>query len=216
MGYLRSRVFNFIDDRLQLFSLFGMVIFCTVSILNYFETPIFEWELRSAIYGAGIFLVFFLGHKGTWITWCIVAYVMFYFSTFRNISYFGIIVLLISFYPVLKIPMITVYGINVFVISHLHELELMKVVFHVSACLSVYLVFDETIKRVKNLTNKRLELLQDEIIILEYLSKGIKQNDIPDFCPETVSRKLRKAKIRNGISNTKLLVERFRKENDIK
>ena len=54
--------------------------------------------------------------------------------------------------------------------------------------------------------------MADEILILEYLSKGIKQNDIIEFSAETVSRKLRKAKIRNGISNTKLLVERFIKE----
>lgn len=216
MEYLRNRVYSFIDDRLQLLSLVGVFTFCIISILFCYYEPSLEWKIRVAIYGCGVLFIFFFGHRGTWITWCIVAYVMFYFSSFNNALYFVIITMLIAFYPMLKIPMIAGYCINVFIICHLHHLEIMKIVFHVDACVFAFLSFTEAVKRVRNLIGKKLELTADEKIILDYLSRDFKQNDIPDFSPVTVSRKLRKAKLRNGIEKTENLTKRYKQEKEAK
>ena len=141
---------------------------------------------------------------------------MFFFSSFDNALYFVIIIMLIEFYPMLKVLMIAGYCISVFIICHLHHLEIMKILFHVNACVFAFLSFNEITKRVRNLLGKKLKLTADEEIILDYLSRGFKQNDIPEFSPVTVSRKLRKAKLRNGIEKTEMLTRRYKQEKGIK
>lgn len=218
MNYLTDRVYSFIDDRLQLYSLLGFISLCVISIFNFAEYHTLEWELRVIIYGAGIFLVFFFGHKGTWLTWCIIAYVMFHFTQYKNISCFAIIAVLMTFYPKFRYPMISLYGVNAFIKCYFeldNHIDALHFCFHFVYCLLIYFMVNEVSKRISLLTTtKKLELTQDEIVILEYLSKGIKQNDIADFSAQTVSRKLRRAKIRNGISNTKKLVKAFVKQNE--
>lgn len=216
MKYLKNRIYSFIDDKLQLLSLVGVFTFCIISILFCYYEPCLEWKVRVAIYGCGVLFIFFFGHRGTWITWCIIAYVMFYFSSFNNALYFVIIIMLIEFYPMLKVLMISGYCINVFIICMLHHLEIIRIVFHVNACIFAFLSFNEITKRVKNLLGKKLELTADEDVILDYLSRGFRQNDIPDFSPVTVSRKLRKAKTRNGIEKTDALIKKYKQEKEAK
>ena len=68
MAYLTSRIYSFVDDRLQLLSLAGVFTFFVISILFCYYEQGLEWKLRVAIYGCGILFIFFLGHRGTWIT----------------------------------------------------------------------------------------------------------------------------------------------------
>lgn len=74
---------------------------------------------------------------------------------------------------------------------------------------------DIIFKRIKNLASPELDLTNDEIIILQNLANGVKQNDIIEWTPETVSRKLKKARTRNGIKDTETLLMRFKRLKDI-
>lgn len=210
MNFLKTRFYSFVDDKLQRFSLIFFILGFLLSIFNNHEFHSIEWKLRIVIYGAGIFLTFFWGNRGTWITFFLIAYIVFYFSTFKNVTYFTFVTILILFYPKFRYPMLILYLINIVIISHLHNLEIMKICYHLLICSFIYFSINEFSKRIKNVFSKELKLTEDEKIILNYLSKGIQQNDIPDFSSVTVSRKLRAAKIRNGIGSTKELIERFR------
>ena len=213
MAKIKTLSFNLVNDRILLFSFVGFVLQSFISFLNYFDTPAIEWNIRIAIYLMGLDLIFFLGRKGVWLAWCLTANIMFYFSTFKNVSYFAVIAFLIAIYPKSKIYLLAIYAINVFVICHLHNLEIMKIVFHLCSCAFIYLIMGEVVRKSKSCIVKKLNLTDDEKIILEYLKKGYKQNDIIEFSAETVSRKLKRAKVRNEIETTKELLEQFIKEN---
>lgn len=212
MNGIKRRFATLINDKMLLSNFVGFLVLFFISILNYLEEPVLEWILRSAIYLLGLDFAFFIGRKGVWLTWCLIAYVMFYFSAFRNVSYFSMIVFLAVLYPKYKIVMFVAYAVNVFILSYLHELEIMKIAFHVFSCIFVYFTMQEVIKRVRKEPPRKLSLTDDEKIILSYMQKGLKQNDIIEFAPETVSRKLKKAKIRNEIKTTKELLDRYIRE----
>lgn len=213
MAKIKTLSFNLVNDKILLFSFIGFILQTFISFLNYFDTPVIEWNVRIAIYLIGLDLIFFLGRKGVWLAWYLMANIMFYFSTFKNVSYFAVIVFLIAVYPKSKIFLLVTYVINVFIICHLHELEIMKIVYHLCSCAFIYLIMGEVIRKAKSCIVRKLNLTDDEKIILEYLKKGYKQNDIIEFSAETVSRKLKRAKVRNGIETTKELLEQFIKEN---
>ncbi len=212
MAKIKTLSFNLVKDKVLLFSFIGFILQTFISVLNYFDTPVIEWNIRMAIYILGLDFIFFFGRKGVWLAWCIMANVMFYFSSYKNVSYFAIIAFLIALYPKSKIYLLVTYVINVFVICHLHKLEIMKIVYHLCSCAFIYLVMGEIIKKAKSCIVRKLNLTDDEKIILEYLRKGYKQNDIIEFSAETVSRKLKRAKDRNEIKTTKELLEQFIKE----
>lgn len=215
MSFFKERVYSFVDDRLQRFSLFGFFAICVISVLNYIEQRNLEWELRIIIYGAGVFLVFFIGHRGTWLTWCIASYVMFNFTQYKNLTCFSILAVLMAFYPKLKYFMLILYGTDACVRYYIQSggFDILNLCFHFICCAFIYLSTNEFSKRVVKLTEKELDLTNDEKMILDCLSRGIKQNDIVDFSAQTVSRKLRNAKIRNGINNTRKLLEVYIKQN---
>lgn len=213
MAKIKTLSFNLVKDKVLLFSFIGFILQTFISVLNYFDTPVIEWNIRMAIYILGLDFIFFFGRKGVWLAWCIMANVMFYFSSYKNISYFAIIAFLIALHPKSKIYLLITYVINVFVICHLHKLEIMKIVYRLCSCAFIYLIMEEIIKKAKSCIVRKLNLTDDEKIILEYLRKGYKQNDIIEFSAETVSRKLKRAKDRNEIKTTKELLEQFIKEN---
>lgn len=215
MDFLRERVYSMFYDRIERLSLIGFFVLCLFSIFNFLEESSIEWTLRSCIYGAGIFLVFFLGHKGTWITWCVSAYVMFQFTQYKNLTCFSIISVLITFFPRFRYLMIGLYVIDVFILCHfrMSQAKILNLSFHFVCCAFIYFATNEVSRRIIN-TYKYLELKHDEMIILDYLSQGLKQNDIIEFSAQTVSRKMRDAKIRNNIKTTNELVKLYIKQKD--
>ena len=198
-------------DKIQRLSLLGFFALCLFSLFNFLEMPTFEWLLRTCLYGSGIFLVFFLGHKGTWITWCASAYLMLQFTQYKNLTCFSIISVLITFFPHYRYLMLGLYVLDVFFLCHfqMESVKMLNLGFHFVGCTFVYLATNEVSRRIINTSKKKLELKQDEIVILDYLAKGLKQNDIIEFSAQTVSRKLRKAKTRNGIKTTTKLLETY-------
>lgn len=215
MNFLRERVYSMIYDRIERLSLFGFFVLCLFSVFNFLEVSSIEWTLRICIYGAGIFLVFLFGHKGTWITWCVSAYVMFQFTQYKNLTCFSIISVLITFFPRFRYLMIGLYVIDVFILCHfrMDQAKILNLSFHFVCCAFVYFATNEVSRRVIN-THKHLELKHDEMIILDYLSQGLKQNDIIEFSAQTVSRKMRDAKSRNNIKTTNELVRLYTKQKD--
>lgn len=216
MNFLRERVYSMLYDRIQRLSLIGFFVLCLFSVLNYLDDKSVECALRICIYGAGIFLVFFFGHKGTWITWCVSAYVMFQFTRYKNLSCFSIISVLITFFPKFRYLMIGLYIIDVFILCQfrIEQTEILNLSFHFVCCAFVYFATNEVSRRIIN-THRHLELKHDEIIILDYLSQGLKQNDIIEFSAQTVSRKMRQAKNRNNVKTTDELVKLYTKQKDV-
>ncbi len=63
-----------------------------------------------------------------------------------------------------------------------------------------------------SLLKRKLDLTVDETSILEELSNGKQQKEIEQFSQNTVSRKLKKARERNGVATTDELIKRFKED----
>lgn len=101
------------------------------------------------------------------------------------------------------------YCIDIFIVATLHDKDPIYVYIHFLVAAAFAFAF-----YVKNKSMRKLSLLPDEEKILDQLLEGKAQKNIDGFSENTVSKKLKNARLRNGIPDNKELLILYSKHKD--
>ena len=143
----------------------------------------------------------------------ILVFILAFDKTFlyNNYTALFVICIVIMIKPQLEIPALILYFAAVCIAFAINEEKLYHFFIHITRSLwfieSVMYVLNEKFKR------KKLVLFNDEKQILDQLCSGkIYQKEVTGFSENTVYRKLKAARERNGNITRDQLVEQYRKE----
>ncbi len=185
---------------------------CTVSfsisgwifiLLNLIYIPL------AFIFKKKLFSIFFLFYAA------VLVFALAFDKTYlyNNFSALFMVCIVFMLQPELKIISLAVYFVSVCIAFALNEEMLCHFFIHIVRGLwfveIVSYVLDEKFQR------KKLVLFDDERMILEQLCNGkVYQKEVEGFSENTVYRKLKAARERNGNLTRDQLVERYRNERD--
>lgn len=208
MSLLRRKLLEFKNDKLLQATVVLSFVFFALHVIGYFDSNgKFEVIVRAAAILSYPLFVFIAGRSGLRVWGILYAYILFWFTGTLNYTPFIVLALLCVKCPLYwTVAVFLVYAVIVSVRSTVNDIAPFRVIFHALKCC----VFYFGIKII--LENKEkphsLELLPDEILILEELAKGKNINEITIFSTNTVCKKLKAARERNGLtSNEELLLK---------
>lgn len=134
---------------------------------------------------------------------------------FNNFTALFIVCIVIMIQPKLKIPGILLYYTAVCVAFLFNSETILHFIIHILRSFWFILIVSYTLH--SKFERKKLILYEDEIKILEQLSSGkIYQKEVEGFSENTIYRKLKAARERNGNLTRDQLVELYIKEKDEK
>ena len=110
--------------------------------------------------------------------------------------------------PRTKVWKTIVYAFSVIPMMIIYNDKFTHVIIHVSICTFMYI--GEYIADKARRNKPKLDLTQDEIIIISQLCEGKEIKEISEFSQNTVYSKLKAARMRNGINANWELVARYK------
>lgn len=152
-----------------------------------------------------ILSVFIWGRKGSYFVLFLNANYLALTMDFQNYTAFIIIALLGMLIPKHKYHLFLVYLADVIVVATLHDKTPVHIAIHLLNCTVLYYVLYFLMKPTTQ--KKKLNLTLDETLILDELLQGKQQKEIERFSQNTVTNKLKQAKMRNGIPTTEELLK---------
>lgn len=148
--------------------------------------------------------IFFLSRDTIYLLFSALALALLYFNKYTNYTSCFIIVLTIQHKPRYKIPLLVLYGMDVLVCLFIGHRLAHQAFIHLLNCLFIYLVVNLDFNSQSGLT-----LTADERKILdEWLEVG-EMKAITCFAKNTVFRKMKEARDRNGLKDNEELLSRY-------
>ena len=170
----------------------------------------YYWYLRAGGCGLISLLIFLFGRKGLSYGLLLFSCTLIYVNNFYNYATIFFMLIAIGANPKLKKIAPWIYLLNVTVSFSLKKLDIIAFLIHI-----VYVfMFQIKINYVFAINKPdKLNLTDDEKLILAELSKGKLQKEIELFSEQTITHKLKNARERNMCNSTGELVEKFKQEN---
>lgn len=199
------------DKKLALILLLHLLLIALHVYENYVGDIEYYWYLRAGGCGLISFCIFFFGRKG--LAWALMIYacVLVYINNFYNYATIFFILVAIGADPKLKKVAPLVYLLNVFIAYTMKRLGIIPFSIHLVYCLMFYTKIGYVFAIHKP---ERLNLTNDEKLILDELAKGKMQKEIDLYSQQTISGKLKSARERNLIETTTDLVIKYKEEKD--
>ncbi len=172
----------------------------------------YYWYLRAGGCGVISLFIFLFGRKGLSYGLMLFSCTLVYVNNFYNYATIFFVLIAVGANPKLKKFAPWIYLINVVVSFSLKRLDIVAFLIHI-----VYVfMFQIKINYVFSVNKpEKLNLTEDEKLILAELAKGKLQKEIELFSEQTITHKLKNARERNMCSSTGELVEKFKKENSL-
>ena len=148
--------------------------------------------------------------KGFSISILIYAYVLLYFNNFYNYTSFLFVLFAIYCTPGISKYALIIYALNVFVALAVKGCEILTLGIHSLNCFLFYTCAKYLFAAIAPTT---LLLTDDERVVLTELARGKLQKQIEQFSPNTVTKLLRNAMVRNNCTTKNELQQKFIKEN---
>lgn len=199
-------------DQVVFISLIPAVLLFLFHLYQFYDSN-FYWESGIRVGAFGLYPIFALvgKRKGIWIWGFIFSNILCYTIKFNNYGVILIFLLLHLFNPKLKYLLAICYTFNIVVVCTFHSKSAIHLAIHLITAFTLYFA---TNIAIEHLHHTKLDLTPDEIFILNKLKDGYEQKEITEFSENTVSRKLKEARVRNGLTKHKdELLLKFIEEN---
>lgn len=195
-------------DKLLISTVILSYVFLALHIIGYFDSNgKFEVIVRACAVALYPLFVFIGGRKGLRFWGVIYAYILFWYSGTLFYTPFIMIALLSTKFSLFRtIIVFLLYAILVSVRSTINDIAPFRVIFHALKCCVFYFGIKFL---VENTEPQYLELSPDEILILDELAKGKNLNELTIFSSNTICKKLKNARERNGIKTNEELVMKY-------
>lgn len=169
----------------------------------------YYWYLRAGGCGVISLFIFLFGRKGLSYGLMLFSCTLVYVNNFYNYATIFFMLIAIGANPKLKKFAPWIYLINVVVSFSLKKLDIIAFLIHI-----VYVFMFQIKINYVFAVNKpeKLNLTEDEKLILAELAKGKLQKEIDLFSEQTITHKLKNARERNMCNSTGELVEKFKQE----
>ena len=212
---VRDRIKLFLTDFVQVgLSIINLLLLIAM-IFDPNERDTFFW-IYFGMRVTFIPITILFGDRGIWVFYFIYTNIKALDITFDNLTCVAIISLLFTILPKVDkkkaIVIAALYVTDIFIVASIHNKQPFYIYVHLLGCLGYCIAMWKLKSSISN--NKRLKLLPDEIKILTYLSEGRLQKEILEFSENTVYRKLKEARIRNGIKDNEELLMIFMDNKD--
>lgn len=159
-------------------------------------------------------VVLLFGNRGIWCFFFITASVNSLDITFDDFTALSVFCILYLFLPKgckkLKLFTIIIYIVNIFIVATLHGKQPYHLFSHFIGCGMLILSVQKLKYGKIAILNNKLDLTNDEVLILDELSKGKQQKEIEQFSQNTVGNKLKQARTRNNITTTDELIRLYK------
>lgn len=149
MNYFKLRFQDFIFDSLQWGSCILNVILCLCMGYFYFDSDLVIPLVYASFFLFYIIVVFFSGRR------CIpVLYMLYCFGgvqdiTFINLSAWFIVIGLSWYFPKWKIPMMVIYGLEIFLVCFRHSKSVWHLLAHFAFCVVFYVAAESVKKKLE-------------------------------------------------------------------
>lgn len=172
----------------------------------------YYWYIRAGGCGVISLFIFLFGRKGLSYGLMLFSCTLVYVNNFYNYATIFFMLIAIGANPKLKKFAPWIYLINVVVSFSLKKLDIIAFLIHI-----VYVFMFQIKINYVFAVNKpeKLNLTEDEKLILAELAKGKLQKEIDLFSEQTITHKLKNARERNMCNSTGELVEKFKQENSL-
>ena len=148
-NFFKSRCKNFAADSLQWGSCVINVILCLCMGYFYYDSDLIIPLFYCVFFFVYVLLVFFLGRK------CIpFMYMIYCFGGIQNINFINlsgwfIVVGLMWWFPKWKLPLISVYGLEIFFVCFRHSKSVWHLLAHFAFCVVFYFAAEQIKKKVQ-------------------------------------------------------------------
>ena len=169
----------------------------------------YYWYLRAGGCGVISLFIFLFGRKGLSYGLMLFSCTLIYVNNFYNYATIFFMLIAIGANPKLKKFAPWIYLINVVVSFSLKKLDIIAFLIHI-----VYVFMFQIKINYVFAVNKpeKLNLTEDEKLILAELAKGKLQKEIDLFSEQTITHKLKNARERNMCNSTAELLSKFTSE----
>lgn len=172
----------------------------------------YYWYIRAGGCGLISLLIFLFGRKGLSYGLMIFSCTLIYVNNFYNYATIFFMLIAIGANPKLKKIAPWIYLLNIIVSYSLKKLDIIAFLIHI-----IYVFMFQIKINYVFAVNKpeKLNLTEDEKLILAELAKGKLQKEIDLFSEQTITKKLKIARERNLCNSTGELVEKFKQTNSL-
>lgn len=195
----------------ELLKIFLLHIFLIGLHFYEYKTSCIEyyWYLRAGGCGVISLFIFLFGRKGLSYGLMLFSCSLVYVNNFYNYATIFFVLIAVGANPKLKKFAPWIYLINVVVSFSLKKLDIIAFLIHI-----VYVfMFQIKINYVFAINKpEKLNLTEDEKLILAELAKGKLQKEIDLFSEQTITHKLKNARERNMCSSTAELLTKYTTE----
>ena len=211
MNYLKKRLQIIANDSFLSLTIKIALVLSTLHIYRITQNlSLYEHIGKLTFCATYPLVVFFTGRKGSYISFFVFANFLTTTQNFSNYAAFLIIAILCIVFPKYRFYMLGIYCLDIICVGMHSDSSFSRFAIHIANCMLIYYSLKFLIK--PSLLKKKLDLTVDETSILKELSQGKQQKEIENFSQNTVSRKLKKARERNGVATTDELIKRFKEE----
>lgn len=162
--------------------------------------------LRICIYFAGSVCIVFLGRQALFVVLIVTSLVASYFNFFDNFNSFFVVLLSCRLYRKTEKWVLFLYVINELSALLVQDKEITHLLIHFATCAFFYVVYFYV-------NDKKLNLTEDEIKILEELKEKKMLKCCDSFSKNILTQKLKQARERNGIDTNAELLARYNIQN---
>lgn len=163
--------------------------------------------IRVIFYALLIPALFLIGRKALPFGFFLFALAIGLTISFDNYTPFLIVALACFLVPKAEILFLSLYALDIIAVCMLHDKSPIHLLIHYINCIFFYSFLKLLIKgRAKR---EPLILTPEETFILEELRNGKQQKEILTFSKNTVTKKLREARLRNNLATTEELLTRY-------
>lgn len=192
MNYIKSRFKDFISDSVQWGSCIINIILCLCMGYFYFDSDYIVPLVYSVFFLSYILIVFFSGRK------CIPFLYMVYCLggtqdiTFINLSAWFIVIGLSWYFPKWKIPMMVIYGLEIFLVCFRHSKSVWHLLAHFAFCVVFYVAAEGVKKKVEK------EAVERAGETLKGLVEKTIENDIKASLREDLRANMKRLELTEG------------------
>lgn len=208
---------TFISDRKKTLPLVISVFLCIFNTYQFADSHFMTVPgIKALCFFAFSLAVLIKGERAIPLCFALYGYIIMQFSDFTQYWPFIAVTVFTIYREKFTVPCMFLYLMDILIVCTRHGKTGIHVAIHILSCALIYLI----IRGLRELLEERTlsarrhywpkpELTEQEKYILSQMKEGKLQKEIPGYSENTVCRKLREARMRNGIPTTEELLMRF-------
>lgn len=206
--FIKSRFIEIRKNRILFSTVCFSYVFLVLHAVGYFESN-GRTEVIVRFVAVALYPLFVLAGKGNGARLWGILYALLLFW-FRGSLYYAPFIFMAGLCYGLKkevsASVLAAYAVILAMRATLYDVAPFRVVFHCLKCLVIYNLLLIAFKEYSRQHKPFLILQPDEIQLLELLAGGMRQSEVTGYSQNSISRKLKSARLRNGIETNKDLI----------